>query len=329
MNEMKLRASLSRRTLLKLSSLSSLGLPDLAHASVLPDQPIKVVVPYTAGGAIDMLGRLFAEVLKSDAGANAVVENRTGAGGLIAMRYVATSKADGTTVGLGGTGPLIFSKLTKKELPFDPDELEIVAPLGGFGYVLVTHPNSTVKTFRALLEKSKVESLNFGSAQVGSSTQMTLDYLKNETGLKGQAIPFNGDTDILNSVMGRSVDVGVVTIAGALALIETGRVTPLAITSSRRSPRLPNVPTVRELGFESYVAEVWSSLMVPKGTPTEIQARYNEIVNRQFTRPEVKERLLKIAVDFTPMSLAEVKAFRIREANKWKQVADKAGIVPQ
>jgi len=309
-----------------ISSLLGVLSPTIAYS----ETPTRIIVPYGAGGGIDQIGRMFGEVLRSTENKNAIVENRPGAGGMIGMRQVAISPPDGKTLGIAGASPLILSKLTKKDLPFNPDDLDMIASLGAFGFIIAVRSDSPYSTFSELLDASKKEgsNLNIGSAQIGTTTQMTLDYLKSEIGLSGLSVPYTGDAEILVGLLGGNVDMGIITLTGALPMLESGKIKALGITSENRSTRYPQIPTLNELGFPGVVSEGWVGIVVPKDTPYETKRQYNDLVNKALVLPEFNNRLKQFGIDFVPKDLETMEAFQKSERTKWSQVAKSAGVTP-
>jgi tripartite-type tricarboxylate transporter receptor subunit TctC len=317
-----------RRTVLRQIGAATVAAACLPLA-MAADQ-LQVVVSYPVGGVTDVLGRMFAEYAGKELGANAFVINRPGAAGVIGAQLVARSPRDGAMVGVGGFGLNVILPLTKKDIPFDPiRDLDLVGVLGGFGNLLLAHPDAPFNTLPELVAHSKAKGgVNCGIPPIGSPTHLMLEYLIQASGIQANGITYQGDAPTITDILGGHLAIGLVTLPGASAQITAGKIKVIAITTARRSERLPNVPTVQEQGFKDFDAALWTGLVIRGGTPEQTQAAINAAINRNFVTSAVKSRLVNLGVEFTSMDLQQTRFFLQAERSKWKAIADRSGIVP-
>jgi tripartite-type tricarboxylate transporter receptor subunit TctC len=300
----------SRRTFL-LGSAALLTVAPTAGAQTYPNRPIRIVVPFVAGGALDTVARLIGGKLSEIVGQTVVIENRPGAGGNVGADAVAKSPPDGYTILLSTNGVAISPSLYRK-LPYDPvNDLIPVTQLNASGLVLVSKLDLPVRNVQELiaLAKSKPGQLNYGSTGVGNPLSLTMEMLKHAAGLSIQAVPYKGDAPLFTAMIAGEVDVAVVPMATARPHVEGGRVRALAVTSARRSFALPNVPTVAESGFPGFDSASWHGLFVAGKTPREIVAQIQQETAKVLKAPEIVARLRQFGaepVGSTPDAFAAV-----------------------
>ena len=257
-----------------------------------PSRPIRVLVPFAAGGAVDVLARLIGQKLSEGLGQPVIIENRPGAGGNLGSDVLAKSPPDGYTV-LQTVNGISISPSLYKTLPFDSQkDFTAVTQIVESQLILVANPNlpaSNVAEF-VTLAKSKPGALNYGSTGVGNPLHLTMEMLKSATGIDIQAVPYRGDAPANAALIAGEIQVGVMPMATTLPLIEAGRLKALAIGGAKRSPAMPTVPTVAETipGFES---TSWQGYFVPAGTPREAVVRLQQEMVKVLKLPEVIERL--------------------------------------
>lgn len=263
-----------------------------AAAQSYPNRPVRVLVPFAAGGAVDVLARLVGQKLSERLGQPVVIENRPGAGGNLASEVLAKSPPDGYTV-LQTVNGISISPSLYKTLPFDAQkDFTAVTQIVQSQLILVANPGlpaNNVAEFVALA-RSRPGGLNYASTGVGNPLHLTMEMLKSATGIELQAVTYRGDAPANAALIAGEIQIGVMPMATTLPLIETGRLKALAIGGAKRSPALPNVPTVAETipGFES---TSWQGYFVPAGTPREIVVRLQQETARVLMLPDVIERL--------------------------------------
>ncbi len=270
-----------------------------ATAQVYPSKPIHIVVPFAAGGAVDTLARLIAAKLQENLHQPVIVENRAGAGGVNGSDAVAKAAPDGYTI-LQNTNGQAISPAIYRTLPFDSVRDFIpVTQLVATSTVLVANPKLPAKSAKDLiaLAKSKPGKLNYGMTGVGNSLHLTMEMLKRAAGIDLVAIPYRGDAQLNPALIAGQVDVAVVPIGTLVPLVESGQLRALAITSARRSPALPEVPTVSEDAIPGFEASGWQGFFVPANTPSEIVHRIQQETAKAIAAPDVQQRLKAMGND--------------------------------
>ncbi|MDR6729004.1 Bug family tripartite tricarboxylate transporter substrate binding protein [Delftia lacustris] len=277
-----------------------LALP-LAHAQAqsYPDRPIKLVVPFAPGGATDILGRLLATSLGERLGQPVVVENRPGAGTVVAGALVAKAPPDGYTLLLGASTTLTLNHVIRNPLPYDP--LRSFTPLGlvaDMGLVLVAHNETPARTLPELvaLAKTDPDKLSYGSFGTGSSVHFGGEMLKTATGMRMVHVPFNGSSPSLTALMGGQVQVAVDTVVATTPLIKAGKIRPIAALGPQRLPLLPQVPTVAESGYPGFAMDTWFAFLAPAGLPAPIQKKLEKALADTMAEPAMKKKLVDIGL---------------------------------
>jgi tripartite-type tricarboxylate transporter receptor subunit TctC len=282
---MRLRQLALAAALLALTSASAL-------AQGYPNRPIRVLVPFAAGGAVDTLARLVGQKLSESLGQPVIIENRPGAGGNLASDVLAKSPPDGYTV-LQTVNGISISPSLYKTLPFDVEKNFIaVTQIVQSQLLLVANPKLEANNVAELIKlaKSKPGSLNYGSTGVGNPLSLTMEMLKSAAGIEVQPVTYRGDAPANAALMAGEIQLGVMPMATTVALVEGGQLKALAVGGAKRAPALPNVPTVAETipGFES---TSWQGYFVPAGTPREIVLRLQQETAKVLQQPDVIERL--------------------------------------
>jgi tripartite-type tricarboxylate transporter receptor subunit TctC len=292
-----------------------------------PTKPVKIVVPFLAGGTTDIVGRLVAQEL-SKAGINAVVENRPGAGGNIGAEQVAKSPADGYTLFVGTVGTHGINASLYAKLPYDPiKDFAPITLVASVPNVLIVHPSVPANSVKELiaLVKAKPGKYNYASSGNGTSINLSGELFKSMTGAFITHIPYRGSSAAISDVMGGQVDMMFDNLPTALPHIKSGKLKALGLTSAKQNSAVPGVPTIAEAALPGYEASSWFGMFAPAGTPKEIVTRLNQILTKALATPEVRERLLSQGaepVGNTPEQFADyVKA----EIAKWEKVVKASG----
>ena len=319
-----------RRLILGL--LISTGLMAYAQAQTgtYPNRPIRFILPYPAGGATDVMTRVTAEAMSKSMGQPIVIENRPGAGVLLGSSFVAKAPPDGYTFLITTSAHSINQTLFRK-LPYDSDkDFEPVAMIGKISFVLLVPPNLEVNdlgSFIALLRKNPGK-YNFGSAGLGSPMHIGPELFKNLTATEATHIPYKGEAAAVNALLGGHITFVYSSPATAANHIRAGTARPLALTSLRRSPMVPNVPTMAEAGLPAAEIYSWSVLMAPAGTPHEIVDLLNREVGKALSNDEVRARMAGFGFDIdTRLSPAATREFIHAEAVKWAPIVKASGAV--
>ncbi len=307
-------------------AMASLVSPSFAQDK-WPSKPITYVVPFPAGGTTDILARIISQKLGPALSTTVIVDNRPGAGGNIGSDFVSKAAPDGYTI-LGGTisSHAINVSLYPK-LPYDPvKSFSPVALIGTNANVLVVSAASPYKTVQELTAaaKAKPGSISFASAGNGTSQHLSGELYKSLAGLDMVHIPYRGSAPAMQDVIGGQVPMMFDTSVVAGPFIESGKVRALAVTSSKRTPQLPNVPTMAESGIAGYDLQSWQAIFAPAGTPAPILHRLQAEVAKIIKSPEIQERLGKLGMEPSAMTPEQFAAFQASEIVKWAKVI-KAG----
>jgi len=323
----------TRYFLKAMAALAVAALPCISLADTWPSKPLKLIVPFGAGGTSDIAARIIADKLGARLGQPVIVENKAGVSGVLGTELVAKSPADGYTLLLTSIGPTAFAPSTPKKLGYDPVQDFIhVGLVGSIPLVLVVNNDFAPKTMEELINaaKSKPGSLNFGSSGPASPSHVMLERFKTRFNLDIVHIPFRqGTPATLNEIIAGRVDGSFDSMPAMVAMIKAGRVRPIAVSTPQRSPLLPNVPTMAEAGYSDMTAVSWFGLAVPAGTPTEIAQKINTELNQQLRADDVRVKLQELSFSTSTLSLDEMKKFVVDEIEKWRPAVQAAKIAFQ
>jgi tripartite-type tricarboxylate transporter receptor subunit TctC len=317
----------SRRELLKTLGLGGLGLSlggGVNAQTAYPNKPIKYIVPVSAGGGSDMVGRTVCERWGKALGQTIVVENQGGGGGVIACQNTARAPADGYTLMQGYVATLGTSPATRKNLPYDPiKDFTPIGMIGGTPNVLVVNTQLPAQNFAEFLSyiKKNPGRVSYGSAGQGSLTHLTMELFKMQVQSFLVHIPYRGVAPAFTDLMGGQTQTMFPGLAAALPHIRSGRVRPLAITGSSRHPQLKDTPTMEELGFKGFDALQWYGVCGPAGMPAVIVKTLNESLNGVLKAPDFKEKLSVEAVEPMPMSSEQFSAYIKKDLDRWTHLA--------
>jgi tripartite-type tricarboxylate transporter receptor subunit TctC len=299
-----------------------------ASAETYPTRTITVVVPFAAGGAVDVMARLFAAKISEGTGEPVVVENRGGGGATIGIGAVATAEPDGYKILYSPNSLAIIPALYRK-LSFTPEnDLVPVSLALSSTLVLVAHPKLGVSSVQELISFAKAQPgrLNFGSAGVADPLQLGVEMLKTSTGIQAQAIPFRGQGPMFTALLAGEIDIGIVSLQTALPSIESGLLRPLGITGSKRSKALPQVPTIAEAGIAGYELTSWHGFFAPARTPSEIVARLHNEVVRAANLADVRLRIETAGNEVIANSPQEFAATFHADVEKFKKLVQEANL---
>ncbi|AKJ31086.1 MFS transporter [Caldimonas brevitalea] len=294
-------------------------------------KPIRLVVPFAAGGTSDILARLLAQQLQLRLGQTVVVENKAGAGGVIGADAVAKAAADGYTLLLGTVASHAINPALQPKLPYDAaKDFTPVMLLGSISNVLLVGAGQPVKTVQELVQQAKAQAapLPFASAGTGSSQHMSGETFKLMTGARLTHVPYKGSAPAIQDVIGGQIPMSFETTVVALPHIRSGKVRALAVTSAQRSKALPDVPTMAEAGVPGFDVSSWQAFYAPAGTPPPIVKRLHEELSEIVAMPEVKARMDSLGVDHTPNTPEQFAAFGRDELAKWSRVVKQAKVQP-
>jgi tripartite-type tricarboxylate transporter receptor subunit TctC len=300
-------------------------IPLMAQAQSWPArQAIKFVIPYPPGGASDVTARILGAKLSESLGQAVAVDNRPGANGIIALESVAKAAADGYTILMANLGPNAINSAVYSKLPYDaikdfaPITLTSVVP-----QIVVVAPALPIKSVQELIAYAKANpgKLSFASAGNGASNHLSGELFNAMAGIKMVHVPYKGDTPGMVDVMSGAVGVAFPTAVAAMPNVKSGRLRAIAVTSVRRIPSLPDLPTVAEAGLAGYEAVSWGGVMAPAGTPPAIINRLNAEINRILKLPDVAEKLSSLGAEIVGSTPEEFAAYLKAEIAKWGKVA--------
>ncbi|WP_152384825.1 tripartite tricarboxylate transporter substrate binding protein [Achromobacter sp. GbtcB20] len=292
-----------------------------ANAAGYPEQPITVVVPYSAGGGADNAARIIAQGMGEVAGQSVVIENKGGASGSIGAAFVARAKPDGYTVLFDASSFAINPVLRK--LPYDAKKDFIpVSQAISVPNILVAAPGSSFNNLQDFIDaaRAKPGRLTFASYGPGSLAQMAAELLKKDAGLDMVHVPYKGGAPAIVDVMGGQVDVYFANAASSLNYVSGGKLKALAVSSDKRMPELPNVATVGEAGIKNFNVVEWNGFFLPAGTSPEVVAKLQELVQKALTRPDTREKLAKLGLTPVGSSAADFAKFVDAEQSRWAEV---------
>jgi tripartite-type tricarboxylate transporter receptor subunit TctC len=314
-----------------LAALAAAGFVADAAAQAFPSKPVRIVVPFAAGGSVDALGRLISPRMAESMGQPVLVENRPGAGANIGVEAVAKAAPDGYTMLLIPNAIAIMPALYRN-LPFDPaKDFAPVTQLIATELVMVASPKLTASTLKDMVAQAKANpgKLNYGSTGVANPLHLTVELFKSIAGIQVEPIPYKGDAPLNAALLAGEVELAVIPLSAAQALIKGGRLRPLGMTGIRRSASVPDVPTIAEQGYPGFDSSSWQGLFAPAATPKEIVQRLSSESVKALRAPEVLQKLPalgQLPVGSTPEQFDQ--QFR-SDIAKFVKVVKDAGIPPQ
>ncbi len=326
---------IKRRQLLQasLAATAPLSLSRLQAQEVnWPSAPVKVIVPFTAGGASDVLTRRLAERMQARLGQSWTVENRTGAGGNIGMEAVKNAPPDGHTICSATIGTLSINQFLFSKMPYDPvADYAYVSTIWENCNVFVVPVSNPARSVQEFLEwaRRKPQGVSFGSAGVGTTPHLAGEMFRHRMGLTAVHIPFRGAAQSMPALMAGETDFAIDNIASYMPLIKTGKVKVLAITATSRWPTLTEVPTMAEAGIKDFIITSWGAFVMPRGTPAAIVNKASQTIAQIAQDPAVKEQFLAAGALAVHASPRETELFAERERVKWKEVIRIAGVQMQ
>jgi len=313
----------TRRHCLAGAALSLAALwPALSFAQTAwPSKAVRIVVPYAPGGANDILARVVAEKLAPALGQAVLVENKPGAGAAVGTEFVVKSAPDGYTLLMAASGPIVFNPALVSKLAYNPiTDLAPISLTGTFPMILAVNDASPAKTFTELVALSKANADKSNYSYPSASFQLVMELVKAKSGLKALNVPYQGSAPSINAVLTQEVQMTLIDSGPIAALVKSGKLRALAVTSEQRLASYPQVPTLKEQGIDLAV-NFWSGLLAPAGTPTPIIKRLQEEVARIMALPDVVERMAKLDIRPVGGSSADFAKTIAAEIPLWKQVA--------
>lgn len=307
------------------------GFAATAQAEGLSNRPIRIVVPFGAGGVADVTARVVAQQLSTQLGQPVVIDNKPSAGGIVAADTVAKSAPDGHTLFLMSNGSAVTANLFSN-LPFDMvKDLTPISTLGYFDIGVITDAKSPFKNLGELVSYAKANpgKLNLGSINVGSTQHLAAELFKTTAGIDAQIVPFNGTPAVVTALRGKQIDAAVEILTPIMGQINAKAVNLLAVTGEKRSPLLPHVPTAQESGVRGFVASSWNALAAPSKTPAPVIARLNKEITTAVNNPEVAKKLRELNVQAQASTPEQTAKLLQSEIKRWGDVITTAKIPKQ
>jgi tripartite-type tricarboxylate transporter receptor subunit TctC len=292
-----------------------------------PDKPIKFIVPFSAGGSTDTISRILAQKVSAAIGQSVIIENKPGAGGTLGADLVAKSEPDGYTLLFVGTSTAINQTLYKT-LPYNTmRDFEAVIHLVDLNGILVLHPEVPARTVKELvgLSHAKPGTMNFASAGAGTVIHLAGEMFKNQSKADITHVPYKGSGPALMDLMGGRVQMMFANMPGTIQHVKAGKIKVIAVTGTKRSEVLPDVPTISEAGIPGYSATGWFGVMAPAGTPKEAIAKLNAAFNKALSAPELAEILRNEGAETVGGTPEQFRAFMNAEIERWAAVVKSAG----
>ena len=321
----------SRRNGLKALAAAAMlasGMPAAMAQDSFPSKPINIIVPFSAGGTTDILARIVGQALTVELGQSVIIENRPGAGGNIGGQAAARAAADGYTLFMGTVGTHAINAALYAKMPFDP--IKDFAPLTRVANVpnlLVAHPKQPFTTVKELIAYTKANPgvVNFGSSGSGSSIHLSGELFKSMTQLDMVHVPYKGSAPAVTDLLGNQISIMFDNMPSAIQHVRSGKLRPIAVTTAKRSPELPDVPTVAEAGVPGYEATSWFGLWAPVKTPADIQTKLHAAIAKVLKDPAVAKKIGEQGGEVVIDTPAQFDAFIKAEAAKWGKVVKESG----
>ncbi len=295
-----------------------------------PPRPMTLIVPFSAGGPVDVLGRILAQEYQTRSGQPATVENRTGGAGNIGIDAVRKANPDGTTLLLIPAGNLTINPTLMSNLSFEVErDFAPITILASAPNIIVASPKLGVRTIAELIARAKMQKITYGSPGVGSQLHLAVELLKETAGIELAHVPYRGSSQALNDVLGNHIDLLATNLPATLTAIQSSAVIPLAMTTAQRSPLLPNVPTLREAGIEGIDVTSWYGLLAPRAIAPEVRDAILTVTNDVLSAPELQAKLqaqgLTVMLEPTDQFAARIR----KETALWADVIKSRKIRPQ
>ena len=303
-----------------------------AHAQTYPTKPIRLIVPFTPGGGTDFVSRLVAMELAKSTGWTVVVENKAGAAGTIGLIEAARANNEGYDIVMGQADNLIIAPAIQKNVSIDPiKDLTPVILVASSPFLLMVEANSKYKTLPEIIAAARANAtaITYGTAGHGTFPHLAMELLQSAGNFKVVEIPYKGAAPAMTDLLGGHTSMAALSIASGMPHIQAGKLRGLAVTSAKRNPALPDVPTVAESGFKDFEATGWLGILVPNGVPPAIIARLNTEISKVMQNPEVRKALIAQGVEARTSTPEEFGAMLKSETAKWHKIVETAGIKPE
>jgi tripartite-type tricarboxylate transporter receptor subunit TctC len=323
-----------RRALLQACCASALALglstatTAAESAASFPSRPVTIVVPFPAGGATDITGRLVAEGLSKKWGQSVIVENRPGAGGNVGSAYVAKAAPDGYTLILGVTGSHGINVSLYKHMPYDPlKDFEPISQATLYPNAIVVNPSFPASNLKQLVELVKAHpgKYSYGSDGNGTASHLGMEMLKHRAGMEIVHVPYRGSTPMVTDLLGGTIPIGITGLPAVQPYVRSGKLKLIAITTAHRFASSPGYPTVAEQGYPGYAAAPWSGFFAPKGTPHDIVEKISRDMRAVMSDSQARKKMESVGSELTPSTPQQFHDFVANEIKKWKEAVQISG----
>jgi len=311
-----------------LATLLALGCAGASAQQAYPNKPVRLIVPFAPGGFTDVVARILGQKLSQSLGQQFVIENKPGAGSTIGTDFVAKAAPDGYTLVMVSSTHVISPHIYRN-LPYDPvKSFTVVGKLVDSPYVLLVHPKVPAKNVQEFiaLAKAKPDAVHYASSGNGSAQHLMGGLFVATTGAPLKHVPYKGSSGAANDLVAGVVESSFAGVTNALAQVPQGRLRALAVTTAKRAPQLPDVPTMQEAGVAGYDASVWLALLAPAGTPPEVVQKLNTEIARLMEAPDTRKALFDAGVEPTPSSPQAMTTYLEQELVRWGKVVKDAGV---
>jgi len=301
-----------------------------AAAPPFPAKPVRIIVPFAPGGPTDIVARTVGQQLTLALGQPVVVDNRPGAGGVVGADLAAKSAADGYTLLLCSTGAMAINPGLLTSMPYDPvRDLAPITLVVTIPYLLLVNPAYPAQSVKELLALTRARpgQLNYGSAGTGTTSHLAMELFRSMAGIQVTHVPYKGSAPAATDLVGGQLQLLFDAPPSSLPFVRSGRLRALGISTLRRTPLLPDMPTIHEAGVPGYEVLTWSGICAPAGTPKAVVARLNEAIVQGVTSRETRDRFAAIGADVVANSSEEYRKFILAELAKWSRVIREAGVV--
>ncbi|MFT3721928.1 Bug family tripartite tricarboxylate transporter substrate binding protein [Pseudorhodoferax sp.] len=324
-----IHSRLQRRTVVQgVAALACGCFMGTAAAQNFPTRPITIIVPFSAGGTTDILARIVGQGLTTELGQSVIVDNKPGAGGNIGASLAAKAQPDGYTLFMGTVGTHAINQALYKKMPFDP--VKDFAPISRVATVpnlLVAHPSQPFKTVKEMIAYAKAHTgdVTYGSPGSGSSPHVSGALFQSMTGAQITHVPYKGSAPAMSDLLGGQIAVMFDNMPSAIQHVRSGKLRPIAVTTAKRSPELPDVPTIAESGVPGYEATSWFGMFAPAATPKPVLDKLHAALLKVLAQPEVKKKIAEQGGDPVAETPAQFAAFIQAESAKWGKVVKESG----
>ena len=303
-------------------------LPGAPLAQSYPSKPVRLIVGFPAGGPADIFGRSFAQGLSAGLGQTVIVENKSGVGGVLGIDAVAKASPDGYTLGFNNQGSVSMAPFALSKMPFNPNrDLAFITTVVKVPEVVVVNPSLPVASLAELIAYARVNpgKINFGSAGAGGITHLACELLKAEARVDLLHVPYKGAAPAVSDLLGGQVNMGIFDIPVVLPHIQSGKFKALAVTSARRVPSLPDVPTTAEVGYPKVISDNWYGLVAPAATPPAVLKRIHDAAVAALRSPALLDQFAKVSGIAFPSTPEEYAAFLAEEQARWSAIIKAIG----